>query len=603
MLPVIGALRPWADPTQLQIHRLPMHVPLRGFRRTLARRHVVARDVREPRLGAGGSDRRRTSPIRRRRGARQLDDAGPRWLRRPSALHQHPDAVRGATPAIARSQPDGRLPSHVRRPGGLASPAHGAPRRRSRERSRRVRQPGVRRLRHRQPPAERVRRQRCRPAWDERVGDRGDPLQRSQLHRGPGSVVDGRPAPLGLDRVASEGAHRRRSDRHRLRPAERWRLDRLHHRRRLRRESGSRLDGEGVCHRSHRASSRPHVDRTAYPTGSLSRTCSAVTRSPSPSTCHAPCPGVPRLRTAMRVQIELCDPIRPGQARRAATGRPHASRGRRPAVARQRATDLGLRGQPPRPPSRPWQGRHASTTCAPTSCGCGPTTSRPSEPRTTRTTRRSSTSATSSASTSSPRPTSRATATTSCSAMTPRYRAAWVDRGARMVQRDRNHPSVILWSLGNESGYGSNHDALAGWIRHDDPTRPLHYEDAIRIEGWSDGGRPATDIVCPMYPEIAAISDHARAGSRRSSVDHVRVQPRDGQLERIAWPTTGTRSPRRRVCRVGSSGNGRTTGCASGCRRHHSIGVRRTVRRHPARLQLRRRRPRVGRARAASGHA
>ena len=64
-----------------------------------------------------------------------------------------------------------------------------------------------------------------------------------------------------------------------------------------------------------------------------------------------------------------------------------------------------------------------------------------------------------------------------------------------------------MWSLGNESGYGSNHDSLAAWMRWADPTRPLHYEGAVsRVHGqdWEDG-QLASDVTCPMYPTVAEI--------------------------------------------------------------------------------------------------
>jgi beta-galactosidase len=83
----------------------------------------------------------------------------------------------------------------------------------------------------------------------------------------------------------------------------------------------------------------------------------------------------------------------------------------------------------------------------------------------------------------------------------PEWLDAHMDRTVRMVERDKNHPSVIIWSLGNEAGDGPNFEATSKWIHQRDPSRPVHYERA--------GTRPHTDIVCPMYPHPNALRDYA----------------------------------------------------------------------------------------------
>ena len=89
----------------------------------------------------------------------------------------------------------------------------------------------------------------------------------------------------------------------------------------------------------------------------------------------------------------------------------------------------------------------------------------------------------------------------------PAWETAFVDRAQRMVERDKNHPSVIVWSLGNESGYGPNHDKAAAWIRSVDPTRLIHYHPAEKS--------PMLDIIAPMYPSVDAIIEMAREDDDR----------------------------------------------------------------------------------------
>ena len=90
-----------------------------------------------------------------------------------------------------------------------------------------------------------------------------------------------------------------------------------------------------------------------------------------------------------------------------------------------------------------------------------------------------------------------------------KYLTAFVDRVGRMVQRDIHHPSVVMWSLGNESGAGTNHEAAAAFARSFDPSRPLHYEGGIR-GNWM-GSHSLTDVIAPMYPTINAIKEYAKS--------------------------------------------------------------------------------------------
>lgn len=96
---------------------------------------------------------------------------------------------------------------------------------------------------------------------------------------------------------------------------------------------------------------------------------------------------------------------------------------------------------------------------------------------------------------------------------TPDWNAAFLDRAVRMAERDKNHPSIIFWSLGNESGFGANHAAMAGWLHTFDPTRLVHYEGAqtpyqpakgLSEQDFDETDPDCVDVLSRFYPRVKA---------------------------------------------------------------------------------------------------
>ncbi|MBB4085064.1 DUF4981 domain-containing protein [Sphingomonas carotinifaciens] len=90
----------------------------------------------------------------------------------------------------------------------------------------------------------------------------------------------------------------------------------------------------------------------------------------------------------------------------------------------------------------------------------------------------------------------------------PEWKAAHLDRVQRMVERDKNHPSIIFWSLGNETGTGPNFEAAAKWVKARDPSRLVSFL-GHSMSGWRHPVNDYVDIFAPMYDDIEKIADYA----------------------------------------------------------------------------------------------
>jgi beta-galactosidase len=88
----------------------------------------------------------------------------------------------------------------------------------------------------------------------------------------------------------------------------------------------------------------------------------------------------------------------------------------------------------------------------------------------------------------------------------PAWTTAFMERAIRMVERDKNHACIVTWSLGNESGYGPNHAAMAAWIKEHDPSHPIHYESVLNYPSLPNA---PVDMISTMYPSLERLIELA----------------------------------------------------------------------------------------------
>lgn len=133
-------------------------------------------------------------------------------------------------------------------------------------------------------------------------------------------------------------------------------------------------------------------------------------------------------------------------------------------------------------------------------------------------------------------------------ASTTTWGPAFLERAQRMAERDKNHPSVIFWSLGNESGYGFNHAAMSAWLHEFDPTRYVHYEGAqtpyVPDSAYTEATYPYTDpstvdVISRFYPRVKQeyLNPGVPEGSETERAENARWE----HLADIASRTNDTR--------------------------------------------------------------
>ena len=92
----------------------------------------------------------------------------------------------------------------------------------------------------------------------------------------------------------------------------------------------------------------------------------------------------------------------------------------------------------------------------------------------------------------------------------PEWKKEHVERMQRAYHRDKNHPSIIMWSIGNEASFGENHIAMVEWLRETDKKRPVHSEDACRLDGLYEkfkGYKNYSDVYSRMYPAVTTVKE------------------------------------------------------------------------------------------------